>query len=80
MTCEGCGSKMYCILRNTIVLPPTIESLDKCRDMCPCQDCLIKSICTIFCDERKHLLNICTKLKCSESIVEELIWKATEKL
>jgi hypothetical protein len=57
MTCEGCRGKMYCIIRNSFL--PTwamVEALDKCRDMCPCQDCLIKSICMTFCDERKHLL------------------------
>jgi hypothetical protein len=72
MTCEGCGSKILCIL-NSKLLPPIIGSLDKCRDECPCQDCLIKSICEVFCDDRKNLLNTSTKFKSPENIITELV-------
>jgi len=78
MTCEGCGSKMFCILHSKI-LPPTIELLGKCIDKCPCQDCLIKSICEVFCEERKHLLNTSIRLKAPENIITELVRNGSVK-
>ena len=73
MTCEGCGSKVYCVLRSRRLPIELLHSFNKCRDICPCQECLIKSICEVFCDDRKYLLDMFTELKCAENIITELV-------